>query len=127
MNINYVKLPAVPAFDNYGSLLDALRAGRFFMTTGEVLLPETEIKESAGGSIQVRARIQHTFPLEMAELVWGDGSQVYRKTIPLTETHPFGDFAFTAEAEGGNWKWARFAVWDIAANGAFINPVWRNR
>jgi hypothetical protein len=127
MNINYVKLPAVPAFDNYGSLLDALRAGRFFMTTGEVLLPETEIKESAGGSIQVRARIQHTFPLEMAELVWGDGSQVYRKTIPLTETHPFGDFSFTAEAEGGNWKWARFAVWDIAANGAFINPVWRNR
>jgi hypothetical protein len=23
------------------------------------------------------------------------------------------------------WKWARIAVWDVAANGAFTNPVWR--
>jgi len=125
MNVNYVKLASVPSFDNYSQLLDALRRGDFFMTTGEVLLPEANISEGAGGRIQVRARIRHTFPLEMAEIVWGDGSQTHRKTIPLTETRPFGDVAFSAEAEGGNWKWARFAVWDIAADGAFVNPVWR--
>ncbi len=21
--------------------------------------------------------------------------------------------------------WARVAVWDVAANGAFVNPIWR--
>jgi hypothetical protein len=125
MNVNYVKLPGLPAFGEYGKLLDAVRRGAFFMTTGEILLPEVSIKEVAGGRIAVRARIQHTFPLNMAEIVWGDGKETYRKIIPLTETRPFGDFSFSAEAEGGNWKWARFAVWDVAADGAFVNPVWR--
>jgi len=127
MNVNYVKLPSLPSFDHYGTLLDTLRRGEFFVTTGEVLLPEVAITVGAGGSIVVKARIRHSFPLEMAEIVWGDGSETYRKTIPLTETHPFGDFSFAAEAQGGNWKWARFAVWDVAAGGAFVNPVWRAR
>jgi len=127
MNVNYVKLPSLPSFDHYGTLLDTLRRGEFFVTTGEVLLPEVAITVGAGGSIVVKARIRHSFPLEMAEIVWGDGSETYRKTIPLTETHPFGDFSFAAEAQGGNWKWARFAVWDVAADGAFVNPVWRAR
>lgn len=127
MNVNYVKLPSLPSFDRYGTLLDTLRRGEFFVTTGEVLLPEVAITAGAGGRIVLKARIRHTFPLEMAEIVWGDGSQTYRKTIPLTETHPFGDFSFSAEAQGGNWKWARFAVWDVAADGAFVNPVWRAR
>ena len=124
MNVNYVKLPSVPAFDNYGALLDALRRSEFFVTTGEVLLPEVRITGGAGGRIVVRARIRHTFPLEMAEIVWGDGGGTNRKIVPLTETHSFGDFSFAAEADGGDWKWARFAVWDVAANGAFVNPVW---
>jgi hypothetical protein len=125
MNINYVKLPGVPHFEDYGKLLEALRRGDFFTTTGEILLPEVNITEGAAGRIVVKAHIQHTFPLEMAEIVWGDGSQTHRKTIPLRETHPFGDFQFSAEADGGNWKWARFAVWDVAADGAFVNPTWR--
>ena len=117
----------MPSFDHYANLLDRLRRSDFFITTGEVLLPEVSIAEGLGGRILVRARIQHTFPLEMAEIVWGDGSQTYRKMIPLAETRPFGDFSFSAEAEGGNWKWARFAVWDVAADGAFINPIWRSQ
>jgi len=122
MNVNYVKLPALPPFDQYGQLLDALRRGDFFISTGEVLLPEVSITEAAAGRIRVHARIQHTFPLEMAEIVWGDGAHTFRKTVPLNETPPSGDFAFSAEAEAGHWKWARFAVWDVAANGAFVNP-----
>jgi hypothetical protein len=127
MNVNYVKLPGVPAFDDYGKLVEAVSRGDFFMTTGEVLLPGLSITEGAGGRIVVNSRIEHTFPLEMAEIVWGDGAQTYRKIIPLTKTQPFGAFQFSAEAEGGNWKWARFAVWDVAADGAFVNPVWRSR
>ncbi|HZT31715.1 MAG TPA: hypothetical protein VFA33_17645 [Bryobacteraceae bacterium] len=126
MNVNYVKLPALPAFDDYGRLLDALRRGDFFTTTGEVLLPEVSIRDAGGGRIAVHARIVHTFPLEMAEIVWGNGSETRRKAIPLTSTHPFGDFSFSAEADAGDWKWARFAVCDVAAGGAFVNPAWRS-
>jgi hypothetical protein len=127
MNVNYINLPSLPAFDDYNKLLGALQRGDFFTTTGEVLLPDVRIAEERGGRIAVQARIQHTFPLEMAEIVWGDGKQTYRKTIPLSETHPFGDFTFRGNVEGGNWTWARLAVWDVAGNGAFVNPVSRGK
>ena len=71
-----------------------VRQGDFFTTTGEILLPEVQITEGAGGRIVVRARIQHTFPLNMAEVVWGNGSETHRKIIPLTETRPFGGLHF---------------------------------
>jgi hypothetical protein len=127
MNVNYVKLDSLPPFEEYGKVLDALQRGNFFTTTGEVLLTESKIDAEANGRIAVEARVRHTFPLEMAEIVWGDGKQTGRKIIPLTETHPFGDFTFWGNADAANWTWARLAVWDIAGNGAFLNPVWRDR
>jgi len=127
MNVNYIRLPSLPAFDSYGKILDTLQQGDFFTSTGEVLLPQTHIGADAYGRIAVEARVRHTFPLEMAELVWGDGHQTYRKELPLTETRPFGDFTFRAAVDGGDWAWARFAVWDVAGNGAFVNPVTRRK
>jgi hypothetical protein len=125
MNVNYIHIPRLPAFDDYESLLGSLQRGDFFTTTGEVLLSGVRIAAEEGGRIAVQSRLQHTFPLEMAEIVWGDGNQVHRKAIPLTETRPFGDFTFRGEVDGGGWLWARLAVWDVAGNGAFVNPVWR--
>ena len=49
MNINYLKLDRLPRFDDgWQPVLDALRSGRFFVSTGEVLLPEFKVggKES---------------------------------------------------------------------------------
>ena len=126
MNVNYVRVAPLPAFDDYGKLLEALQRGDFFTTTGEVLLTDVQISGNEGGRLAVQARIRHTFPLEMAEIVWGDGRQTYRKQMPLSETHAFGDFTFRDNAEGGDWTWARIAVWDVAGNGAFVNPVWRS-
>lgn len=126
MNVNYVKLANLPSFENSGELLDAVRRGEFFTTTGEVLLPEVRIIEGANGGIQVKARIDHTFPLEFAEIVWGDGTETRRKLIPLTGTRSFEKYDFAAEVDAPGWKWARFAVWDIAADGAFVNPVIRS-
>src|SRR5579862_583289 len=124
MNINYVKLPDLPSFDNYGRLLDAVERGDFFMTTGEILLPTVRVQDKAG-KIAVEAKAQFTFPLEMAEVVWGDGSQTSRKIIPLTDTHQFGEKSFQWDEDAKDWKWARVAFWDVAGNGAFTNPVWR--
>ena len=40
MNINYLKLDKLPRFDDgWQPVLDALRNGRFFVSTGEVLMP----------------------------------------------------------------------------------------
>lgn len=125
MNVNYVRLPRLPSFDDYGQVLEAIAKGDFFVSTGEVLLPQTRITAGPSDKLIVRATVQNTFPLRIAEIVWGDGSQTYRKILPLDTTREFGrsDFEWTLEAKG--WKWARLAVWDVAGNGAFINPVIR--
>jgi hypothetical protein len=124
MNVNYVKLPELPSFDNYGRLLDAVARGDYFISTGEIVLPSVGIHDDAG-KIIVDANAQYTYPLEMAEVVWGDGSQTSRKLIPLTDTHEFGEKSFHLSIDAKDWKWARFAIWDVAGNGAFTNPVWR--
>lgn len=126
MNGNYVRLPRLPAFDRYGELLDALRKGDFFMTTGEVLLPESAITAGPGDSIRVRATVDHTFPLQMGEVVWGDGTTTHRQEFSLAETGSFKKDAMDWTVDAKGWRWVRFAVWDIAANGAFVNPLWRN-
>ena len=125
MNINYVRLPGLPSFDKRDTVLDAVRRGDFFVSTGEVLLPDVKISSGSKDRIVVSASIRNNFPLQMAEIVWGDGKETYRKTFPLTDSAPFDAMTFKGETEAKNWKWARFAVWDVAANGAFVNPVWR--
>ena len=125
MNINYVRLDRLPAFDQWGEALEPLDRGDFFTTTGEVLLPEVDWSASSDYHISARVRVEWTFPLSFAEIVWGDGTRTHRELVPLTQTRQFGaeNFEWTVEAEG--WTWARVAVWDVAANGAFVNPTWR--
>jgi hypothetical protein len=124
MNVNYVRLPAIPSFDNYGQLLDAVARGDFFLTTGEILAPDVELK-GAGDVVTATATVSYTFPLRMAEIVWGDGAAIHRTTIPLDDTREFGNRKFRWEANAQGWKWARLAIWDVAGNGAFTNPIWR--
>ena len=124
MNVNYVRLKQLPKFDEYGQVLDAISRGDFFVTTGEVLLPEVRITAPSAGDEEVAARhrVQH-----LAVLVWGDGAQVFRKEIALDTTRGFGSQSFEWKLEAPGWKWARVAVWDVAGNGAFVNPAWNGR
>jgi hypothetical protein len=124
MNANYVRLARLPDFEHYGEALEALARGDGFITTGEVLLPQVNISGSID-AVTARARVEWTFPLAIAEIVWSDGSTTRRETPALDTTHAFGNSEFTWTIQAKNWKWARLAVWDIAGNGAFINPVWR--
>ena len=52
-------------------------------------------------------------------------STTHREVIELAETREFGSRRFEWRAKATGWKWARVAVWDIAGNGAFVNPFWR--
>ncbi|MEP6540487.1 MAG: hypothetical protein ABJF23_34510 [Bryobacteraceae bacterium] len=125
MNANYVRMNELPDFDHYGQVLEAVSRGDYFISMGEVLLPKVEVSTATPTAITVKADIKWTFPLAFAEIVWGDGNNTFTHTIPLAHTRPFGNESFTWKAEAKDWKWARLAVWDVAGNGAFINPVRR--
>ena len=125
MNANYVRIGELPNFDNYGRMLEAVSRGDYFISMGQVLLPEVEISKASPAAIKAKTRVQWTFPLAFGEIVWGDGKETFTKTFDLTETRPFGSATFEFSTEARNWQWARVAVWDVAGNGAFINPVRR--
>jgi hypothetical protein len=99
-----------------------MRAGNFFGTTGEILFHDCGVK-AAGTKAIYTASIEYTFPLEFAELVWSDGKTVDRKVIPLTDTTPFGEKDFRIPFDATGKKWVRFAVWDSAGNGAWVQPT----
>ena len=99
--------------------------GDFFTTTGEVLLPDVNLASSSAGEIVARVRAQWTFPLRFAEIVWGDGQTTHREVIELADTREFGNRQFEWRTKANGWTWARVAVWDVAGNGAFVNPFWR--
>lgn len=126
MNINYIRLEALPPFDRWGEALTPLANGAFFTTTGEVLLSNVDWSESTDTELTVTGQLDWTFPLRFAKVVWGDGPETHRELFPMTQTPSFGTmpFEFTVDATG--WDWARIAVWDVAANGAFVNPTWRD-
>jgi hypothetical protein len=134
MNVNYLRLERLPRFDDgWQPILDTLRGGRFFVTTGEVLLRDFTVggKKSgetltleAGGKPEVQVELEWTFPLQFAEVSSGDGKQVYRERIDLTDTSPFGRRMLRLRPDLRGRKWVRFEVWDAAVNGAFTQPVW---
>jgi hypothetical protein len=134
MNINYVQMDRVPRYDEgWQSVLDVLSSGRFFVTTGEILIPKFKVGGQGSGGVlrhtknaapELTAEIQWTFPLAFAEVISGDGQQVYRERIDLTDTAAFGSRTLTLRPQLAGRRWVRLEVWDVAANGAFTQPVW---
>jgi hypothetical protein len=121
--VNYVKLGRVPAFsEGWAPVLQALRAGDYFVTSGEVLVTNAAV-EGAGAKRTYVADAEWTFPPEFAELVWSDGKRVERETIDMTAMAPFSSNRFRIPFDAAGKRWVRFAVWDSAGNGAFTQPV----
>jgi hypothetical protein len=134
MNINYVRLDRVPSFqEGWKPVLDSLRTGSFFVTTGEVLIPEftvngrgsgTELVLKRGEATRLKADLRWTFPLRFVEVVSGDGARVYRKRIDMNDTGSFGKRTLDIEIDLNDRRWVRLEAWDVATNGAFTQPVW---
>ena len=132
MNINYIKLDRLPKYEEgWQPVLDVLRRGEFFVTTGEVLIPEFKVGgKQSGETVKAReqgelnASMEWTFPLSYAEIVTGDGEKVYRQKIDLSKTKEFGSQMLSVPVNLEGKKWIRLEVWDVAANGAFTQPVW---
>jgi hypothetical protein len=128
----------LPRFEEgWDEVLETLRKGRYFTSTGEVLIPSLRIngKEFAeqatpdeGGKINLEVELRWTFPLSFAEIIGSDGKKTYRERIELSETSDFGTRTVRhAYIPKKDLKWFRFEVWDVAENGAFTQPVYLNR
>jgi hypothetical protein len=121
--VNYLKLDKVPAYnESWAPIVEGIHEGNFFGTTGEILFHDWAIEGSGEKSVYT-ANIEYTFPLDFAELVWSDGSKIERQIINLTDTTPFGNKSFRIPFDAKGKKWVRFAVWDSAGNGAWLQPV----
>jgi hypothetical protein len=124
LNANYLKLDRIPDFDHYSKVLDSMAKGDGFISTGEVLLPEVS-STTLPDSVSFSATVTSTFPLRFAEIVWGDGKQTRHELFPLNTSEAFDQHHYEWSARTPGWKWARLAVWDIAADGGFTNPIWK--
>lgn len=116
-NCSYVQLDKVPSSDNWDELVNALREGRHFYSTGEILIEESSIVDG-----KATATISWTFPMAYAECVYSDGENVNTVRIPLNDTTPYGRKTIEFNFPEG-MKWARFYVTDIAWNSAYSQPV----
>jgi hypothetical protein len=124
--VNYLKLERVPGPDeDWSPVLSALRNGEFFVTTGEILIPKYSV-DGTGDTRTVTADVEWTFPLAFAEVVWGDGTKIDRQIVSATDLPAFGTKRFSIPFNARGKAWVRFAVWDSAGNGAFVQPIWLN-
>jgi hypothetical protein len=120
--VNYVKLDRLPTVDDRSPIINALKRGDFFVTSGEVLI-STYAVEGPGDEKKVTADVEWTFPLDFVEVVWGDGQTTGRQIISTTDLPAFGKKRFQIPFRAAGKKWMRFAAWDVATNGAFVQPV----
>jgi hypothetical protein len=79
--------------------------------------------EGSGDQRTISADIEWTYPLNFVELVWGDGKTTDRQIISTTDLPPFGKKHFQIPFNAAGKKWVRFAAWDVATNGAFVQPI----
>lgn len=134
LNVNYLKLTKQPQYKNgWQPVLDVLEQGKFFSTTGEVLIEDFTVNDhSSGETISIPAdgkctinfKTSWTFPLNFAEIISGDGKWVYRERIDLTSTQAFGSKTFSKVLNMKGRKWIRLEVWDAAVDGAYTQTVW---
>jgi hypothetical protein len=123
LDVNYVKLDHLPKFsDGWTPVLDALRAGNFFVTSGEVLLHDYAI-QGTGDKRTFVVDVDWTWPAEFVELVWGDGKTTNREIVSATSLAPFSTHHYRIPFDATGKKWIRFAAWDSAGNGAFTEPM----
>ena len=114
LNVNYLQLDKLPDYNQgWQPILDVMQQGKFFVTTGEIMLPAFTVNGKgvgetltlpADGKATIMLDVNWTFPLIFAELISGDGKQVFREKIDLINTTPFGkkQYQFTTNLKKQN-------------------------
>ena len=71
-------------------IIDAMKRGDYFWTSGEVLIPSVPRRRAPARSAPITADVEWTFPLDFVEVVWGDGQKTERQIISTTDLPAFG-------------------------------------
>jgi hypothetical protein len=122
--VSYLKLDRLPGpAEDWSPILKSLHDGAFFVTTGEILIKSYAV-EGTGNRRTITADAEWTFPLEFVEVVWGDGKKIDRQSIRATDLGAFGTKRFSIPFDATGKSWVRFAIWDSAGNGGFVQPTW---
>jgi hypothetical protein len=121
--VSYLRLDELPPPGDYAPIVDVLRRGDYFVTSGEVLVPSHRY-EGSGPNARVMATVEWTFPLDFVEVVFGDGERTTARRMSATDLPAFGRETFTIPFDASGQAWVRFAAWDSAGNGAMTMPVW---
>ena len=95
LNVNYLRLDDIPKYEEgWDAVLESLRTGQYFTSTGEVLIPSLRIngKEfteqvsvDQNGQVIIEADLAWTFPLSFAEIISSDGKNISRDRIDLSD------------------------------------------
>jgi hypothetical protein len=120
--VTYVKLDRLPSVDDMSTIINAMDRGDYFVTSGEVLISSYAV-EGTGDRRTITAEVEWTFPLDFVEVVWGDGRTTDRTIVSATDLPAFGKKRFQIPFNAAGKKWVRFAAWDVATNGAFVQPI----
>jgi hypothetical protein len=120
--VNYLHLDSLPTPDDTSAIIKTIERGDYFVSTGEVLIPNYRV-EGTGSQRKIVADVEWTFPLDFVEVVWGDGQKTDRQIISTSEAAGFGTRHFEIPFDTTGKKWVRFAAWDVAGNGALVQPI----
>jgi hypothetical protein len=120
--VNYVKVDPMPQPGEWSPIINAMKTGDYFVTSGEVLISSYAV-QGTGNQRTIVADVEWTFPLEFVEVVWGDGEHTDRQIIPATDLPVFGRHHFQIPFNAAGKKWVRFAAWDSAGDGAMVQPI----
>jgi len=137
LNASYLKLSRKPTIDDASPVIECLRRGDYFVTTGEVLIHDWKWERGGeeargqrsearteGVSGRVVAEVEWTLPLAHAEVVMCDGKVVQRETIAIEDTKEFGRRRFEFPVTLPGAQWVRVEFWDVADDGAFGMPAY---
>lgn len=120
--VNYLKIDRLPTVDDMSPIINAMKRGEYFVSSGEVLISSYSV-QGTGDQRTIMADVEWTFPLNFVEVVWGDGKTTDRQIISTTDLPAFGKKQFRIPFNATGKKWVRFAAWDVATNGAFVQPI----
>ena len=121
--VNYLKLDALPGLDGWKPIVDTMKRGDYFVTSGASTdsqlrcAGDRQSADDCGGCRDGPSR------WKFAEVVWGDGQKTDRQIIPATDLPAFGKHHFQIPFDATGKKWVRVAVWDSAGNGALVQPI----
>jgi hypothetical protein len=71
----------------------------------------------------VTGDVEWTFPLDFVEVVWVMASAPVGRSSRRPRCPASGQRHFEIPFDATGKKWVRFAAWDIAGNGALVQPI----